>query len=295
MLSDLSWSYRDLVFGEGTEIGVNRAEGFEGFDARTSDADLPRGDGAIRGIDYVAPRLVTFELAVIELTGGTTTYEQYWTMIREAFRPSRTADLPLTFARPGMPERFILARPVSLIRVETYRRYNTVGFPPIALRAVDPRIYSVALGSENMPVYAATQGGTEFPVVEFPVDFTGGGQSELVVTNDGTADAYPLMRFYGPVVGTCTGVTVTNSTTGQTFVVSTPITTGQILTADMEAAVTGAPRLVISLGGAGRYGAWALPREPFVLAPGSNTLRFQVTGTSTDVAANISWRHTWLD
>ena len=295
MLSDLQWSYRNLVFGEGTEYGVNRAEGFEGHDTRTSDADLPRGDGAIRGIDYVAPRLVTFELAVIELTGGDTTYEQYWSQIREAFRPSRTEDLPLTFARPGMPERFIRARPVNLVRVETYRRYNVVGFPPVALRAVDPRIYSVELGSESVPVYAATQGGADFPVSEFPVDFTGGSQTELVVTNDGTADAYPLLRFYGPIVGTCTGVTLTNSTTGQTFVVSTPITTGQILTADMEAAVTGAPRLVISLGGSSRYGAWALPRDPFILAPGSNTLRFQVTGTSTDVAANISWRHTWLD
>jgi len=295
VLSDLQWSYRDLVFGEGTLIGVNRAEGFEGHDVRTSDAELPRGDGSIRGVDYVAPRLVTFELAVIELAGGATTYEQYWAQIRAAFRPSRTEDLPLTFARPGMPARLIRARPVSLIRTEDYKRYNTVGFPPVALRAADPRIYSVEVRSENVPVYTATQGGIEFPVVEFPVDFTGGSQTELVVTNDGTADAYPLLRFYGPVVGTCTGVTITNSTTGQMFVSSAVITTGQILTADMEAAVTGAPRLVISLGGSSRYGTWAQPREPFVLAPGSNTLRFQVTGTSTDVAANISWRSTWLD
>lgn len=294
-LMDEQYSFRGLVFGEGCDLMVNRAEGFEGFEVRTSDSDQPRNDGGLRGLDYVAPRTLAFELSAWEPDGDGTAYEGLWSLVRGAFKPSRDTDYDLLFKRPGAPERLIRCRPISLVRVEEWRRFNRYGYPPVVLRAVDPRIYSAELHMANVPVFASIQGGTELPVTEFPVDFTGGSQTELGVQNDGTADAYPLIRFYGPATGTCTGVTLTNSTTGQVFQVSTTITSGQILTADMEAAVTGANGLVISLGGSSRYGSWALPREPFALAPGSNTLRFQVTGTSTDVACNVAWRSTWMD
>lgn len=294
-LDDLQFSYRGLTFGEGTEYHVNRAEGFEGFEVRTSDSDQPRGDGAIRGLDYAAPRTVAFELAVIETTSaGGVDYEAAWAAVRAAFRPSREDDYPLTFKRPGAPERLIRCRPVQLVRVEEFKRYNTVGFPPVVLRAVDPRIYSAAEQNQNVPVYAASAGGVEY-ALEYPFDFTGGTQSELAVTNEGTGDAYPLIRFYGPTSGTCSGVTLTNTTNGDVLDIATTISGGQILQADMEAAVTGGNRLVISLDGSSRYGSWTLPRAPFALAPGSNTLRFQVTGSATNVVCGLTWRHTWMD
>lgn len=294
-LSDLQFEFRGLVFGAGTDFHINRAEGFEGYEARTSDSDQPRGDGGIRGLDYVAPRTVAFELALIETTSaGGADYEAAWASVRAAFAPTRESDHDLTFKRPGGVERLIRCRPISLVRVEEFGRYNIVGFPPVVLRAVDPRIYSATEHTGNASVYAASQGGAEFPVAEFPVDFTGGTQNELVAENAGTADAYPLVRFYGPVTGTCTGVKLTNTTNGDVLDIGATVTAGQILTADMEAAVTGANRLVISLGGASRYGDWELPRAAFRLSPGSNTLRFQVTGTSTDVVCNLAWRDTWM-
>jgi hypothetical protein len=88
---------------------------------------------------------------------------------------------------------------------------------------------------------------------------------------------------------------MTNLTNGSVLQITTTITTGQILSADMTAAVTGANALVISLSGANRYGNWTVPRTAFSLSPGSNVLRFQVTGTSTDAVANLTWRDTWLD
>lgn len=294
-LSDLQWSYNGLTFGEGTGYYVNRAEGFEGFDTRTSDSDQPRGDGSIRGLDYVAARIVAFELAIIETADSDgSIYEGLYSALRSAFAPSRSADLPLVFKRPGQPERQINCRPIQLARSEQFRRYNRYGFPPVLLRAADPRIYSSALHTATVPIYAATAGGMDFPVTDYPVDFTGGTQTEFVVTNAGAATAYPLVRFYGPVTGTCTGVTLTNTTTGDVLTITTTITTGQILTADMGAAVNGADSLVISLDGSSRYGSWSLPRAAFGFAPGSNTLRFQVTGTSTDVVCNVAHRDTWL-
>ncbi len=296
-LLDEQFSYRGLVFGEGAEVFVNRAEGFEGFEARTSDSDQPRGDGGIRGLDYVAPKTIAFELVVAELEDlDGSVYEGLWSQVRTAFRPSRELDHPLAFKRPGTPERFIRCRPVQLVRSEQFLRFNRYGFPPVVLRAVDPRIYSSALQSGNVPVYSATGGGVDFEI-DFDTDFvtTAGSAIEFVAQNDGTSEAYPLIRFYGSATGSVNGVTLINTTTGQELVIATAVTSGQILTGDMEAAVTGSDQLVISLDGASRYGDWALPREPFALAPGSNTLRFEVDGTATDVVCNLTWRHTWMD
>lgn len=296
-LAEETFAFRGLTFGLGCDVMVNRAEGFEGFEVRSSDSDQPRGDGGIRGLDYVAPRTIAFELVTAELEDlDGSTYEALWAAVRSAFRPCRETDYPLTFKRPGAPERVVWCRPVSLVRSEDYLKFNRVGFPPVVLRAVDPRIYSAEVHTGNVTVYATSQGGFDLPVeLGSGIDFTGGSQAEFVAENAGTADAYPLIRFYGPVSGTVTGVKLTNTTTGDILHVTANVVTGQILTADMEAAATGANRLVIALDGSSRYGDWALPRSPFSLAPGSNTIRFEVFGTSTDALCNLVWRDTWLD
>lgn len=327
-LDDLQWSYRGLTFGAGTDIHVNAAEGFEGFEVRMSDSDLPRGDGGIRGVDYVDVRTISFELLLLGLTGADLGYEEYWAQIREAFRPSREGDFPLTFKRPGQPERVIYCRPVQLLRKEDYRGYNALGFPPVVLRAVDPRIYAAEARSLIVPVYTATETGFNLPA-EFPFDFTGGQRVEAVALNNGTAPAYPLVRFYHPdtlsepvyypaddiypsedifpnepdstggdtgtAAGTIDWVKLTNTTTGAVLEIETPVVDGQILIADMTAAVTGAPRLVVSMDDSSRYGAWKLPRADFALAPGSNVLRFEVSGTTTTARCHVQWSDTWLD
>jgi hypothetical protein len=294
-LANMTYSYNGLVFGDNCPIMVDKAQGFEGFDVRNSDSNLPRGDGAIRGLDYVNPRAISFDLVVVEpgdVDG--TTYEALWASLRSTFAPSQSQDRPLVFKRPGQPERQIFCRPISLVRVEQYTSFNRVSKPPVVLQAADPRIYSTTLHSQLVPLYAAVSGGLDFPV-DFPVDFVGGTQTTTVVTNSGTANAYPLIQFYGPKTGTCTAVSLINDTTGASVTINTTLVTGDVCMADMGAAVTAANSLIISTGGSSRYGSWALPRTPLALAPGSNTLRFQVTGSSTDCACTVGWRDTWLD
>ena len=292
-LADYQFSYNGLTFGDATGYYVDHHEGLEGFDTRISDADQPRQDGGIRGLDYVSTRTIAFTLALAETSDSA--YEARMAVVRAAFQPSRTVDLPLVFKRPGMAERLVNCRPVQFTRVEEFLSYDQIGKPPLVLRAVDPRIYSSVQYNSNATAYSAVGGGFDYPVVNWPIDYTGGSQNLLVASNNGTAEAFPLVRFYGPVVGTCTGVTLTNITNGTTLVVNTTMSTGQILSCDMTAAVTGANTLVISLDGSSRYGSWAVPRAAFSLSPGSNVLKFQVTGTSTDVLANLVWRDTWLD
>lgn len=292
-LADYTFNYNGLTFGDGTVYFVDHHEGLEGFDSRTSDSDQPRNDGSIRSLDYVTARTIAFTLALGETSD--TDYETRWAAIRAAFLPSRATDLPLTFKRPGMVERFVNARPIQLIRAEEYKAFNQIGHPPVVLRAVDPRIYASDSQLVTATVFAASSGGMDWAVTNWPVDYTGATQNLSSAVNNGTADAYPLIRFYGPTVGTCTGVTLTNLTNGDVLTVNTTITSGQILTADMTAAVTGANSLIVSLDGTNRYGSWAVPRSAFRLSPGSNSLKFQVTGTSTDMIANLTWYDTWLN
>lgn len=292
-LADSTYNYNGLTFGDGTSIMVDHAEGFEGFDTRVSDSDQPRNDGSIRGLDYVAARTIAFTLSMGET--DSTTYETDWATLRAAINPSRSTDSALTFKRPGQVERYINCRPIQLVRVEEYLHFNQIGHPPLVFRAVDPRIYSTTTQQVTATVFAGTAGGMDWSITEWPVEYTGATQNLSVAVNNGSADAYPLIRFYGPTVGTCTGVTLTNITNGDVLAVSTTITSGQILTADMTAAVTGANTQIISLGGSNRYGSWTAPRSAFRISPGSNSLKFQVTGTSTDMLAVITWADTWLD
>lgn len=291
-LADYTFNYNGLTFGGDTGYYVDHHEGLEGFSARVTDSDQPRGDGAIRGLDYVAPRTIAFTLSLAEVLD--TDYEDDWAAVRAAFLPSRSIDLPLTWKRPGQPERFLYCRPTQLVRVEEFLHFDQIGHPPLVLRAADPRIYSSVQQSSNAPIFAAASGGFDWSVTNWPIDFASGSQSLLPVFNSGTTDAYPLIRFYGPIVGTCTGVTLTNTTNGDVLAVATTMTTGQILTCDMTAAVTGANTSVIDLSGSSRYGSWTVPRNAFRISPGGNTLKFQVTGTSTDVVCNVTWRDTWL-
>lgn len=292
-LADMQWSYRGLTFGEGCDVLVNSVDGFEGFNTRNSDSDQPRGDGAIRGLDYVAARTIAFELSVWEPDMDGTLYESLWATVREAFRPSLDTDDPLVFARPGQPQRMIRCRPIQLTpRAEKWDRFNRAGEPKPVLKAVDPRIYSVEERSEVVPGFNTSRTGVSFPIVEFPIDWAATTQTEVAIENDGTATAYPLLRFYGPTAGTTTSVTLQNTTTGQVWTVVTPIAPNQILTGDMDAAVTGADRLVVALDGSTRYGAWSLPREPFGLAPGTNNLRFTYTGAQPRCL--VTWRSTWM-
>lgn len=292
-IANYQYSYNGLTFGDGTVLMVDHAEGFEGFEVRTSDSDQPRNDGAIRGLDYVAPRTVAFTLSLAETTD--TAFEADWVLLRGVINPQRSVDYPLYFKRPGQVERYINCRPIQLVRVQEYLSFNQVGHPPLVFRAADPRIYASDSQQTSVTVFAGTAGGMDWPITDWPLDYTGATQNLGLAINNGSADAYPLIRFYGPTVGTCTGVTLTNLTNGDVLAVSTTVSSGQVLSADMTAAVTGANTQIISLSGSNRYGSWTAPRSAFRLSPGSNVLKFQVTGTSTDMIANLMWNDTWLD
>lgn len=295
-LTDNQFMYRGLVFGVDTPYFLQSLAGLEDLNVRVSDRELPRDHGSVPGPHYASAKDVVMEFKVVA--------DRDPTIVDPGLVMQRVADLrrafggtsepsPLTFKRPGMPERLINVTPVQVSRTETVEDRGIFAFPRVALTAADPRIYSTE--TELLTLAKHEPGGTSLDYPEdYPKDFGGGG-GEVVAVNDGSADAYPLVRFYGPTDGgTVTSVALRNVTTGQTQRVVTTVSAGQILTVDNEAHVTGSGGQVVGLGGSTRYGAWQQPRVPFALPPGESILRYEAEGTSAETKCVVTWRHTWI-
>lgn len=282
---DGQYAYRGLVFGRGTELEVAVVEGLGGLSVRSGDQPLPRNDGSVPGPHFVEAATPIIEFVSL---GGTPEREALSRVLTAAFARQQTPQ-PLEWKDDGYPSRLVYARPLQVVVPRDLRSQ-----PKVALTCADPRIYSVETRTVTVPLYSPSGGGLDFPG-DFPADFSAGVALSGVAHNDGAADAWPLIRFYGPTDGgTVTSVTLANLTTGESLTVTTSILAGQILTVDNTAHVTGSGQLVVGLDGASRYGSWEQPRTPLRLPPGDSVLQFSTTGTSTAAACTVTFQDTWL-
>jgi hypothetical protein len=284
---DGQYRYRDVTFGLGTDLVVTAVDGLNSVEVRTGDAALPRGHGAVPGPHFVAAKQPVFEFAI---TGGTERLDALTQLITDTFTV-QSEPLPLEWKRPGVGSRLMYVRP---LQVAAPRAGAGLRRPKVAFTATDPRIYAAETRQVSVPLFTPSGGALDLPA-DFPLDFPAGATLDVVALNAGGADAFPLVRWYGPTDGgTVTSVTLRNLTTGEAQTITTPLGADQILTADNLAHVTGSGRQVIGLDGASRYGAWEQPRVPFRLPPGESVLRFETTGTSTAVQCLVTWADTWL-
>lgn len=271
-------SFNGITFGEGTYVLVEAVEGLFGSDVRRGDTPMPRGHGSVGGQHFEVERSIFYDIAIYGDDRDAT-----MRAVRDAFRVVEDADLPLEFNVDDTTYR-ILARP---LRMPVRRRADSWRIPrtTVALIASDPRIYSADETTTVVPLYSTAGGGVNAPL-NAPINTSAGTTVEAVVVNDGNSDAHPTVRFHGPA----TEVVLTNVTSGDTLTVATAIASGQVLTYDGTAYVTASGEHVVSLDGAGRYGAW-VERIPFVLPPGESVLRF----TADDAAQAVVYhRSTWI-
>ncbi len=272
------------VFGINTETDVISTEGFEKLNIRSGTRTLPRDDGSVPGLHLVLSKDVIFELDIL---GDT----EYYSML-DALGPRKNMEAQLHWKFPGQDQKFMRARVFS--RSDKRTGFTNSKIPmTLVFEVADPRIYGLVTETESINIFSVQSEGIEFEI-DFEVDFLlqGGGGFDVIHRNEGNSDAYPLVRFFGPVSGTCTAVKLLNLTTGVDLELTTTILAGQTLTCDMDARKRGTGSRVIDLAGASRYGDWVLPRDTFYFQPGDNSIRLETTGTSTDVVAVTNWRDT---
>lgn len=268
-----------LLIGSGTQFFVESTEGLDGWDVRTSDDDLPRGDGAIRGVDLESARQIVFHMNV---GSGRDEVERNVEILRRALVPRREDDFDMIWRVPTAPVKLMRVRAISLPRV----RSNTdLSAAPVnfTLRAADPRQYSASTHRVTIPV-TPTSGGT--PVL-------------TQVTNLGNAAAYPVITVTGPSSGPAvTRIELVNQSGLVTFDVQLTLLKGAVLVGDMDARITGAPRSVVTLDGQSKYNSWQLPRDPFRIEPdpagqgGFNNLYLRTTPPNAPVTCVVEYRDT---
>lgn len=271
--------WNGLLIGSGTRFYVEGTEGLYGWQVRTSDDDLPRGDGALRGVDLESARQVLFKLNVGR---GRDEVEQNMIRLFAALVPQREEDWELIWRHPGQPLKMLRCRPIDLLRDRDSTQLM-IASQSFVLRAADPRHYAAIPTSVIVPV-------TTNP--SSPVYAT--------LQNLGNAPAYPRITVDGPTSGPpVTRVELINVNGLHVFDARMTLPKGGQLVGDMEAHVTGAPRSIITLDGQTKYGAWQLPREPFRLEPGPvvdsgvNALYLQTEPPGAPVTCTLDYRDTW--
>lgn len=266
--------WNGLLIGNDTPYYVESHEGLEGWEIRTSDDDLPRGDGALRGVDLQSSRQILFKLKV---AGDRHDVETAMDTLYRNLAPQRDQDWELIWRHPNRPLRMVRVRPTTLIRGLDYAQ-TVVNDQSFALIAADPRHYSAFLRQAKVVTSTA-------------------GQSPLTPTsiiNAGNGFAYPLIRIDGPTSGPpVTRVELINTTYDVSFVVESVLPFGSTLVGDMEARATGAPRSVVTVDSQSKYGAWQHPRQTFTLGPGVNALTIETVPAGAPVKVSLEYRDTW--
>ena len=264
------WS--GLTIGSGTDYLLEEITGLEGYEVRTSDDDLPRDDGALRGVDLQTSRLISVKT---NFAGTRQEIEDRWAALLRYLVPQRDSDWELLFRHPGQPLKSVYVRPTSVLRgldsVQVFM--HTQAF---VLRAADPRHYSATIST-----------------VAVPITSDRANPSLAQAINIGNANAYPTIRVGGPSAGAASRVTLTNTSTGGVFDVAATLGQGAELLADMRARVAGLPVSAVTIDDVSKYGAWQSPRTPFALAPGINNLMFEVEPAGTAVTCSLEFRSTW--
>lgn len=271
------WS--GLLIGSGTPFLVEGTDGLDGWQVRTSDDDLPRGDGALRGVDLEQARQVVFHMNV----GATRDdVERNMEILYRALVPQRDADFDLLWRHPTHPQKLMRVRPIDLVRTRSSAQisYSSQSF---ALRAADPRQYSAVLHTVQVPVS---------PTASTPLMTN--------VVNLGNSPAYPVITITGPSSGPpVSRVTLVNASGLVSFDVQLTLLKGSVLTGDMDARITGAPRSPVTLDGQSKYGSWQLPRDPFRIDPdpsgqaGFNQLYLRTIPVGAPVTCVLTYRDTW--
>lgn len=273
--------WNGLLIGSGTEYKVEGTEGLGGWNVRTSDAPIPRGDGSIRGVDLESARQFTL---TINVGRNADQIELLLDRLYRSVIPSKEDDWPFIWRHPTQIPRMMMVRPIDLPRVRNSFTNRSYAKQTIQFMAVDPKHYSAN------PVHVIIP-NTPAPALV---------PTTVQVTNLGNVDAYPLITIVGPTSGPpVTSVNIINHSTLSTFTINLTLPTGSTLLADMVARVTGARKSIITLDGQTRYGSWQLPREPFPISPdpigqnGYNLISMETVPIGAPVYCTLDYRHTW--
>jgi hypothetical protein len=265
----------NTIDADGVEWWVTKEDGWSGGPGvRLELSDRPQRDGSFDAPSFRSARVITLE--------GTAIAPDEW--VRERAKDRLAALLadgsgltPLVVAERTV-RRTALVRLSSAIKIVDT---TPVSFDwSVQVTAPDPLRYGEL---HDAPCGLPRPGrGIVFPVL-FPVRFGEPSDGRLVLTNRGTATAWPLWTITGP----CVRPMIRNTATGERLEFTLSLVEGDKLTADTAA------RTVI-YNQASRRSALVPGSRWFGLKPGATTVTFGAFDETASATLTASWRDAWI-
>lgn len=246
-----------LTFGASTNVDVLKISGLTDLVVRRDDRAIARHPGGIPGTVLAADKYVEMELIVRRGVQSEATWRALVDSVEFAFSVEEgQAQKELHWQWPNEAERFMRVIPTKRDSERSFMTETGHFAIRAQLLAPDPRWYVAA------PNVLNNQTGT------------------FSVSNNGKVRAYPILNIARTSL---TRVRVTNNTTGVVFDVDNLVSSSTDVTGDMDKLIRGEAGLIVHFGASNNaYGKWVLPRTPFYLAVGSNSLTLN-NGTNIDV------------
>jgi hypothetical protein len=200
------------------------------------------------GLHKANAKAIEFELHVRK---GALTEAQWRSLIldvEEHFTVYDDSQVELHYRLGNLAERFLRVRGLRRSYIISPDSELGIAVMKCQLTAADPRVYNASQSTDNNNTGAHT------------------------VTNNGRAAAYPIVTFGRTAQ---TQVKITNSTTSQVLDINGfTASSGQSVVCNMDKLVRGDTGLIIynPSTSVSYYGDWVVPRTPFYLAPGSNSI-----------------------
>lgn len=247
--------------------------------------DAPDADGTDDTTQLVGARTITLNMIVVPLADGS-----LWSLRQTllAFTSPRL--------RPVMLLQQAADAPVQRIVLRRSQYSDPIGGGPadgtadITVQWIAPFgiIESADLHEQSVFASGGTTSGVSF---DWSFDLSFGSEDpvgEATVVNAGTADAYPLLRVYGP----CTDPSVTNVTQGKTLAFSgLTVGDGEFLEIDTRANTLFYEGVATD----SRYDALNFPTSDWwTLSPGANEVVFEAASYSPPSQCQFVFRDAWL-
>ena len=293
-LDDWQYDLGGVLIGTGTSVQVIETTGLGRPPVRDADVDQPSMDGQFAGPDYWAARQVQFD-AAIKVPGNAAACHDMVAALQAVTDPASVRlvggqGLTLRVKRPGRPVKRLTGR---IRKLDPEYRQVIHGYVPLDIEYIahDPTFYADEESLTELPLGWLTGGGFAAPVVApiFVQDGTVAADRPGWVTNNGDADAWPILRITGP----CANVTITHVASGRALALPT-----LNLDEDRWVEIDTRPgyRTVTwdNGGNASTYLSPASRIDLFSLPPGMSEMRWTAFDSSNSARLRVTWRDAYI-
>lgn len=293
-LDDWQYDLGGVVIGAGTTVNILEVTGLGRPPVRESDVDQPSMDGQFAGPDYWAGRQIQFD-AAIKTPGDPAACHDMVAALQAVTDPAAVRlvggqGLTLRIKRPG---RAVKQLTVRARKLDPEYKQAIHGYVPIDMEflAHDPQFYADTPSTTEIPLGWLTGGGFAAPVTApiYVQDGAVAADRPGWVTNQGDADAWPIIRVTGPAAN----ITITHVASGRSLALpALNLAAGRWIEIDTRPGYR-----TVTWDNGGNASAYLSPAsriDLFSLPPGTSEMRWTAYDNTNSGRMRLTWRDAYI-